>query len=94
MKKNWMIKGKIIYQKETIAKYTSLQRRRDTELKKGSRWYITTKTIYKIVWFYFFIIIFLVGWGNGFNMSNNRFIINKRPKRHKLTFRIYIFIQK
>ena len=40
MKEIWKIKGMTIYKKETIAKEGEI-----TELKKGSRWKIATKTI-------------------------------------------------
>ena len=48
MKENWKIKGKIIYLKETIANYRSLQtKERLQKLKKSSKWKRPTKVIYK-----------------------------------------------
>ena len=60
MKKNWKIKGKIIYQKEIITKYRSLQTKERLQNKKGSRWKIATKAIYNILVLSFSLIIFLM----------------------------------
>ena len=54
MKDNWKIIEHIIYQKKDYCKLQIITNKGDiTELKKGSKWKIATKAIYKIVFFIF-----------------------------------------